>query len=404
MADVAHSTTNIAGGHTSASASVAGFQSATDKAKQDGAGYSIDVRMTTVVAIPAYTYANGAAGVGATLTGNANGAAAAIDAVTPALNDLMYFSFGVNAFENGVYKLTQVGDGSNPFIWTRSTLADTSGKILGSRVNVLDGAQGKGVYQFQTNTAVTIGTDALFWLRVSVGATPVEVLEFIDDFCVAGLPSAPIGFGDKCWVGASVAGAGAAVSIVSAANSTTRIGILQLATGTTTTGRATLFNAVSGTAEGHKFQLGTNVAFFGQFKLQVSALSDGTDTYQVFVGISDATTPLPPTNCVGVMYTQASDTHWRAITSSAGTSTITNSAATVTAAVDDVITVVKDAGTNVVRIYANNVLVVSGSSNVPTSTAIGFCCTILKSAGTTSRNTQIDFAHVRITMPQRRAA
>lgn len=85
------------------------------------------VRLATTAALPAVTYANGTAGVGATLTADANGALGAIDGVSPALGDRLLIKDQAAGLQNGIYEITQLGDGSNPFILTRTDDADNSG-------------------------------------------------------------------------------------------------------------------------------------------------------------------------------------------------------------------------------------------------------------------------------------
>lgn len=84
----------------------------------------------TTTALPANTYNNGTSGVGATITANANGALV-IDGhtfVSPAdLNKRVLIKNEGTAANNGVYTVTQVGDGSNPFILTRATDFDSAG-------------------------------------------------------------------------------------------------------------------------------------------------------------------------------------------------------------------------------------------------------------------------------------
>lgn len=84
----------------------------------------------TTTALPTVNYANGTGGVGATLTATANGALV-IDGhtfVAPAdLNKRVLIKNQASTLQNGVYTVTQVGDGSNPFILTRATDFDTAG-------------------------------------------------------------------------------------------------------------------------------------------------------------------------------------------------------------------------------------------------------------------------------------
>jgi len=88
------------------------------------------------------TYSNGTSGVGSTLTGTSNGAFPEIDGVT--LTSITPGSNGVlvknqsNPAHNGRYNLTQVGDGSSPWILTRCGLCDQSSEIPGMYVFVKD--------------------------------------------------------------------------------------------------------------------------------------------------------------------------------------------------------------------------------------------------------------------------
>lgn len=107
------------------------------------------------------TYDNGTAGVGATLTANANGAAQ-IDGVNLSLNDRVLFKNQTDTFENGIYEVTQVGDGSNPAIYTRTTDFDTPSEIQpGDIVVILEGTVNENTAWLQTATVATIGTDPI---------------------------------------------------------------------------------------------------------------------------------------------------------------------------------------------------------------------------------------------------
>lgn len=84
------------------------------------------VAAATTAALAACTYNNGAAGVGATLTANANGALAAIDGVTLAVNDRLLVKNQASGLQNGLYAVTSVGSGGAPWILTRTSDADTT--------------------------------------------------------------------------------------------------------------------------------------------------------------------------------------------------------------------------------------------------------------------------------------
>ncbi len=112
----------------------------------------------------ASTYANGAAGVGATLTATSNGAAVT-DGVSLSVNDRVLFQFQTTTFQNGVYYLSTNGDGSNPSVFTRATDYDSAAEILpGTLIPVFSGTTYAGSIWAQTSTVTTVGTDAITFI------------------------------------------------------------------------------------------------------------------------------------------------------------------------------------------------------------------------------------------------
>lgn len=107
------------------------------------------------------TYNNGAAGVGATLTCNVNGALV-VDGYSPAVSELILVPNQTNAAENGYYVVTTVGDAGNPFVLTRSTEYDQPSDVLpGDRFVVQHGTLYEATQWVQFNTVTTIGTDPI---------------------------------------------------------------------------------------------------------------------------------------------------------------------------------------------------------------------------------------------------
>lgn len=107
-------------------------------------------------------YANGAAGVGATLTNAGAQAAFALDGVSLAVGDVVLIKNQASAFQNGLYIVTAVGSGSSNWVLTRSVLFDEVLEInSGVQINVAVGNANAGLIYHQTNNVVTIGTDAL---------------------------------------------------------------------------------------------------------------------------------------------------------------------------------------------------------------------------------------------------
>ena len=125
----------------------------------------------------ASTYDNVAtppSGVGATLTASSNGAAS-IDGVSLALNDRVLFKDQTTTYENGVYYVSTVGDGSNPAVYTRTTDFDEPSQIdPGELVNVLAGTANAETFWIQTATVTTIGTDAITFSLF--GANPNNIM------------------------------------------------------------------------------------------------------------------------------------------------------------------------------------------------------------------------------------
>lgn len=122
------------------------------------------VRLALAGALAASTYNNGAAGVGATKTANANGALANIDGVAPNLNDRIYVwdytGLGAADVSYGVYTVTQLGDGTHPWIMTRATDADSAVELGGAFAYVGAGTANAGLAIQITSaaSAITLGT------------------------------------------------------------------------------------------------------------------------------------------------------------------------------------------------------------------------------------------------------
>jgi hypothetical protein len=113
-------------------------------------------------------------GVGATLTNAGALVAFAPDGPTAAPGDRVLVYNQTNQFENGVYTVTTVGDGSTAWVLTRATDADTYGlKSPNSLGNgdaffVTSGLTGAGeTYVCNTVGAITFGTTAITFVQIS---------------------------------------------------------------------------------------------------------------------------------------------------------------------------------------------------------------------------------------------
>lgn len=117
-------------------------------------------RLATAAALPAYTYNNGTAGVGATLTATATGVLT-VDGTTVALNDLIVVKneTGGNAPYNGIYKCTTAGAIGVAYVLTRSTQMDASTEYVGAFSFVTSGSTNANTAWVCNNTvAPTVGT------------------------------------------------------------------------------------------------------------------------------------------------------------------------------------------------------------------------------------------------------
>ena len=132
------------------------------------------MQAATVTTLPTYVYANGASGVGATITEVSNGALPTIDGVTLSAGQriLVKNETAGNAPYNGLYTVTQVGSGILPFILTRVTDADTSTELWGSAVLSEAGTVNANTQWTNSNaTAPTIGTTAITFSQISGAGT-----------------------------------------------------------------------------------------------------------------------------------------------------------------------------------------------------------------------------------------
>ena len=129
------------------------------------------VKAATTADLGTVTYANGTAGVGATLTGP-TGASAVVfptqDGVTINLNDRILVKNQTTGLQNGIYTLTTVGvAGTTAWVLTRATDSDTAADMAASVVGVADGAANGGLtYDTDFKSTDTVGTTTVSYYRV----------------------------------------------------------------------------------------------------------------------------------------------------------------------------------------------------------------------------------------------
>ena len=122
----------------------------------------------------AYTYANGTAGSGATLTNNGTQAALTVDSVAAVVGDIILVKneTSTNAPYNGLYTVTNIGSGSTNWILTRHTSMDTNTEYVGAFIPVdLEGTTNKNsLWLCSTTGAITVGTTNITFTQLN-GAT-----------------------------------------------------------------------------------------------------------------------------------------------------------------------------------------------------------------------------------------
>ena len=119
-------------------------------------------------ALPAYTYNNGTAGVGATITANANGALT-LDGVQPTVGSrvLIKNETAGNAPVNGVYVVTTNNAGA-PFVLTRAIDMNVGTEFPGAFVFIETGTvQADTGWVCTSDSPITVGTTAIVFTQFS---------------------------------------------------------------------------------------------------------------------------------------------------------------------------------------------------------------------------------------------
>ena len=154
-----------------------------DSAVSSGFTVQPSVVYSTAVALPANTYNNGTAGVGATLTATANGALS-VDGNAVTTSQRILVKDEAAQANNGCYTVTATGSGGAPYVLTRATNFDTAtaGEISNNAYFFTTaGAINAGsAFILSQTAAITVGTTALPFTLFSdqlnyVGGTNIDV-------------------------------------------------------------------------------------------------------------------------------------------------------------------------------------------------------------------------------------
>jgi hypothetical protein len=163
----------LTGGLTLSGAPTADLQAAT-KAYVDNLATGISVREPVVAATVgnlAGTYDNGTAGLGATLTKASNGSIGTIDAQAVTVGDRILLRAQTDPIENGIYTITALGNGSNPWVVTRATDSDNSpsAELTGGTFCLVTGGSTftNAGFVVTNSGTVVIGTDDITYEQFS---------------------------------------------------------------------------------------------------------------------------------------------------------------------------------------------------------------------------------------------
>ena len=173
LAPTGNGTVSVSGKKITSLATPTADTDAATKAYVDSVAQGLNIKasvyVATYAALPAYTYNNGTAGVGATITANANGALV-VDGQTISTvgtRVLVKNETAGNAPYNGIYTLTTIGDGSTPFVLTRSLDMNVAAEFDGAFTFVSVGTHNADTGWVQTGEIVTVGTTPVVWTQFS---------------------------------------------------------------------------------------------------------------------------------------------------------------------------------------------------------------------------------------------
>jgi hypothetical protein len=139
----------------------------------DGLAAGINFHQPVVAATAgnlAGTYNNGTNGFGATLTKASNGSIGIIDGATVAVGNRILLRAQTDAKQNGIYVITALGDGSNPWVITRA--ADNDNNPAGELSN--------GDFCFVTSGSTNVSKGFLVSTTgtITIGTTEINYAQF----------------------------------------------------------------------------------------------------------------------------------------------------------------------------------------------------------------------------------
>jgi hypothetical protein len=114
-------------------------------------------------------YNNNISGVGASLTNNGALSVFAVDGITPAINSRILIKDQTDTFQNGIYKLSVVGDVSTAWVLVRTLDYDSINEINNGDVVTVTTGTVNAVTRWRQNSDVTvIGTSPITFITEPV--------------------------------------------------------------------------------------------------------------------------------------------------------------------------------------------------------------------------------------------
>lgn len=137
-----------------------------------GGGGSSGVIVSPVVAASTtaltVTYANGSAGIGATLTNAGAQTAISLDGVSPTAGQRVLIKDQASALQNGVYLVTTVGSGATNWVLTRTSDFDEPNEMTaGLQVDVVNGTVNATTVWILTASVAAVGTNSVTFVAAS---------------------------------------------------------------------------------------------------------------------------------------------------------------------------------------------------------------------------------------------
>lgn len=187
----------------------------------------------------------------------------------------------------------------------------------------------------------------------------------------------------------NTSGTGAAASPTSSfVTDGSRLGVMVLQSGTTTTGTAGVRTA------NYVYQGNGQILF--ETPVYLDQLSNGTDTFTINSGILPANSGLNQTNSLYFNYNDTTNSgKFQCVTNASGVTTTADSGISVSASTWYNLGILINANNTSVGFYINHSLVATITTHIPTAQLLFGASVLLKSAGTTNVFYRIDYIRVR---------